>query len=337
MKKILILSLALVLLFGAVSCSKGGATEGKAAKSITLKMSEVHVDGYPTTLGDLEFARLVEEATDGRIKIDVYTNGTLYGEETGAIEALQVGDCAFARVSASPVASYVPALNAIQLPYLYMSSEHMWKVLNSEIGQGMLDQVEASGSGLIGLCWYDSGSRSFYTKTPVHGPQDIKGLKIRMQNNQMMCRLVELLGGTPVTGIGANEIYGALTQGVIDGAENNWPTYYTKGDYEAANYYCLDAHTRVPEIVLGSVEALKKVSADDMKIIKECAKKTQEFEIAEWKKLEATAEKAIREHGNVVYQPTDAELKGFAAAMEPIYAEYGKGYEDIIAKIKAMN
>lgn len=331
MKKLTAVLLVALL---ALTCVFANAT----AESVTLKLSEVHVDGYPTTMADLEFARLVEEATKGRVKIEVYANGTLYGEETGAIEAMQIGDCAFARVSASPVANYVPALNAIQLPYLYKSADHMWAVLNGEVGQSMLDAVEASGSGLIGLCWYDSGSRNFYTTTPVAKPADLKGLKIRMQNNTMMCRLVELMNGTPVTGIGPNDIYSAIQTGVIDGAENNWPTYYSKGDYEVAKYFCLDAHTRVPEILLGSVAALKNagISDKDIEIIKECAKKTQEYEIEQWKAMEKTAEDAIRANGNVIYTPTAAELKLFSDAMAPLYKEYGAGYEDIIAQIQKI-
>lgn len=117
-----------------------------AASATTLKLSEVHAEGYPTTLADQEFARLIEEKTEGRIKVEVYSGGQLYGEETGSIEALQLGDIAFARVSASPVASYVPALNAIQMPYLYKNADHMWAVLDGEIGQDMLAQIEASGS-----------------------------------------------------------------------------------------------------------------------------------------------------------------------------------------------
>lgn len=109
-----------------------------AASATTLKLSEVHAEGYPTTLADQEFARLIEERTEGRIKVEVYSGGQLYGEETGAIEALQLGDIAFARVSASPVASYVPALNAIQMPYLYKNADHMWAVLDGKIGQDCL-------------------------------------------------------------------------------------------------------------------------------------------------------------------------------------------------------
>lgn len=334
MKKLLTIALALVLVLSVASAS-----------ALTLKLSEVHVDGYPTTEADKEFARLVEERTEGRIKIDVYANASLYGEETGAIEAMQMGDIAFARVSASPVSSYVPAMNAIQMPYIYKSADHMWAVLDGEIGQKMLDEVEASGSGLVGLCWYDSGSRNFYTKTLVEKPADLKGLKIRMQNNAMMVDMTNVLGGVGVTGIGPNDIYSAITQGTIDGAENNWPTYYTKGDYEAATYFCLDGHTRVPEVLLGSAEILNDLDAADLEIIKACAKETQEYEKMLWAKMEAEAEAAVRANGNTIVEPTAEAIAEFQAAMTTpsdvlggvsLYEKYGKGLEEYIDAIKAV-
>ena len=267
MKKHLAILLALALTLAA----------GAASAATTLKLSEVHAEGYPTTLADQEFARLVEERTQGRIRIEVYSGGTLYGEETGAIEALQLGDIAFSRVSASPVSSYVPAMNAIQMPYLYKNADHMWAVLDGEIGQNMLAQIESSGSGLVGLCWYDAGARSYYTTKPVACVADMKGMKIRMQNNAMMVDMTNVLGGTGVTGIGPNEVYSAIRQGTIDGAENNWPTYQNMGDYEAAPYYVLDEHTRVPEVLLASAAVLSELDPADVEIIRAAAKDTQEY------------------------------------------------------------
>ena len=232
-----------------------------AASATTLKLSEVHAEGYPTTLADQEFARLIEEKTEGRIKVEVYSGGQLYGEETGSIEALQLGDIAFARVSASPVASYVPALNAIQMPYLYKNADHMWAVLDGEIGKDMLAQIEASGSGLVGLCWYDAGARSYYTTKKVASVADMKGLKIRMQNNAMMVDMTNVLGGTGVTGIGPS-------------------------DYEAATFYVLDEHTRVPEILLASAEVLSSLDPADVEIIKQCAIETEAYEKAKWAEKE---------------------------------------------------
>lgn len=329
MKKTLFVFVAVIaILLCCVSCSK--------SEKIVLKLSEVHAEGYPTALADHEFARLVNEKTNGRITIEVYTGGTLYGQESAAIEALQIGDLAFARVSASPVGSYVPAINAIQMPYLYNDAQHMWDVLNGEIGQGLLADIEKSGSGLIGLCYYDAGSRSFYVTKEVRTLEDMKGLKIRVQNNPMMVRMVELLGASGVTGIGPNDVYSAITQGVIDGAENNWPTYQNMGDYEAAKYYILDNHTRVPEILLASVEALKKLSAEDMAIIKECAKETQAYEIEQWALKEKSSEEIVRAKGTTVVELTNDVYASFQAAMAPLYTEYGVGYEDVIAKIKAV-
>lgn len=328
MKKMLVVLMALLMTFSLVT---------SVSAQTVLKMSEVHAEGYPTTLADHEFARLVEEKTEGRIKVEVYSGGTLYGEETGAIEALQLGDLAFARVSASPVSNFVPALNAIQMPYLYKSGEHMWAILNGEIGQGFLAGIEKSpDSGLVGLCYYDAGSRSFYVTREVKTVGDMAGLKIRVQNNTMMVRMVELLGGAPITGIGPNDVQQAISTGTIDGAENNWPTYQNMGDYEAANYYILDQHTRVPEVLLASAEVMKSLDPADAEIIRQVAKDTQEYEIAEWAKKEAAAEAIVREAGTVVIELTPEARAEFEEKMAPLYEEFGSEWMDIINQIKEI-
>jgi tripartite ATP-independent transporter DctP family solute receptor len=305
------------------------------AAPVKLKLSEVHIEGYPTTLADREFARLVKEKTEGRVEISVYSGGTLYGSEPEAIEALVIGELAFARVSASPVANFVPDLNAIQLPYLYKSADHMWAVLNGQIGQDMLKKVQSSGSGLIGLCWYDAGSRCFYLKKSISSIADMKGLKIRVQDSKMMVRMIELLGATAVTGIGPNDVYSNIMSGVIDGAENNWPTYDTKGDYKAAKFYIQDHHTRVPEILLASEKALanRKVSAADIEIIKQCAKSTQEYEIAQWKEMEKKSEANVKAGGATAVALNASQLKAFQDAMAPLYKEFGSSYTAIINAI----
>ena len=333
MKKVLALVLSFVMVF---------ALSSVAVAETVLKLSEVHAEGYPTALADQEFARLVSEKTEGRIKIDVYLGGTLYGQETEAIEAMQIGDLAFARVSASPVGSYVPSINAIQMPYLYKSAAHMWAVLNGDIGQKLLADIETgvnkdgNPSGLVGLCYYDAGSRSFYLTKEVHSVADMAGLKIRVQNNPMMVDMVAALGATGVTGIGSNDVYASITQKVIDGAENNWPTYQNMGDYEAAKFYILDQHTRVPEILLGSAAALKKVNPADMEIIKQVAKETQEFEIAAWAKKEAESEKIVRAAGTTVIDLSPAAYAEFQSKMAPLYTEFGAAYTDIINQIKEV-
>jgi tripartite ATP-independent periplasmic transporter solute receptor, DctP family len=326
MKKLLSLVLAFVMVLSFASM----------ASAETMRLSEVHADGYPTSLADEEFARLIEEKTEGRIKIEVYTGGTLYAQETGAIEAMQVGDLAFSRVSASPVASYVPAINAIQMPYLYNNSEHMWAVLNGDIGKKMLEDLTASDAGLVALCWYDAGSRCFYSTKEIKSVADMAGLKFRMQNNAMMVRMVELLGAAGVTGIGPNEVYSAIQTGTVDGAENNWPTYQNMGDYEVAKYYILDQHTRVPEILLMSKMVWEGLSAEDQEIIMQCAADTQAYEIEKWAEKEADSEKIVREAGTVVVELTPEAFAEFQEKMAPLYEEFGAEYKDIIDAIKAV-
>lgn len=166
---------------------------------------------------------------------------------------------------------------------------------------------------MIGLCYYDGGSRCFYTTKKVEKVADLAGLKIRMQDNALMCDLVKVLGASPVVGIGPNEVSQNITSGVIDGAENNWPTYESKGDYKAAPYYTLDHHTRVPEVLLASETALASagVSAEDIEIIKQCAKDTQEFEIEAWKAREVESEKIVLEGGAQAVELTDEAFAEF--------------------------
>ncbi len=328
MKRILTLVLAVALILGLASA---------ASAQTVLKLAEVHKEGYPTALADVEFARLVEEKTEGRIKVEVYLGGTLYETEPASIEALQLGDLAFSRVSASPVSNFVPAINAIQMPYLYKSGAHMWAVLNGEIGQSFLKGIEEhETAGLMGLCYYDAGSRSFYLTKEVHTVADMAGLKIRVQDNAMMKRMVELLGATPVTGIGPTAVRENIATGVINGAENNWPTYQNMGDYEVAKFYILDQHTRVPEIMLASKAALKDLSPEDMAIIRECAVAVQQFEIDEWAKKEASSEEIVRAAGTTVIELTPEARAEFEERMLPLYQEFGAQWMDLINQIKEI-
>ncbi len=328
MKKILTLVLVAVLILGLASA---------ASAQTVLQLAEVHAPGYPTALADEEFARLVEERTEGRVKVEVFLNGTLYGSEKDSLEALQLGDLAFSRVSASPVSNFVPAINAIQMPYLYKSGAHMWAVLNGEIGQTFLKGIEEhETANLIGLCYYDAGSRSFYLTKEVRTVADMAGLKIRVQDNQMMKRMVELLGATPVTGIGPNDVQQAIATSVVDGAENNWPTYQNMGDYEVAKFYILDQHTRVPEILMASKIALSVLSPEDMAIIRECAVAVQQFEIDEWAKKEASSEQIVRDAGTTVIELTPEARAEFEEKMLPLYQEFGAEWMDLINQIKEI-
>ena len=336
MKKIGILFITFLILSLVPSCSKNhGATIKK--HPVTLRLSENHVAGYPTSLADEEFARLVQKRTGGRVKIEVREGGALAQNEGDAIEGLQTGDLAFTRVSSSSVAAYVNQINAIQFPYLYRNADHMWKVLNGQIGQDILNGIESSGSGLVGLCYYDGGSRNFYVNKPVHSVADMKGLRIRVMNSPIMLDMCEALGAKGVTGLSMTEIRGAVLSGKIDGAENNFPSYQSNGDYSIAPYFVLDQHTRIPEILIASKKVLSRLDPGDVEIIKEVAKETQEYEIQKWKEREAYSEQVSRKNGCQVIELSSHEYDEFQKAMDPVYKKHGSQYMSIINAIRAVN
>lgn len=278
-----------------------------------------------------KFAEMVEEKTGGRIHIDVYYGGQL-GDEKALIEQLQFGGIDFTRASISPLSEFEKSLNVLSLPYLYKDADQMWRVLEGDIGEDFLKSVEKAG--IIGLSWYDAGARNFYnSKKPVTKLDDLKGLKIRVQESQLMMGMVSALGAS-ATPMAYGEVYSGLQTGVIDGAENNWPSYESTSHYEVAKYYVLDEHSRIPEMQMISKSTWDKLSADDQKIIKECALESAKIERALWAEKEAAAEAKVKEAGSVITTLDAGEKEKFQAAMAPLYAQFGAGYENIIKAIQ---
>lgn len=328
--------LALALVIGAGSAfangqsqsSSGSAAPAAAAQPIIMRLAETHPADYPTTKGDYKFAELVKERTNGRIVIEVYPSSQL-GEEKAVIEQVQFGAIDFTRVSISPVAAFAPQLNALQMPYLYRNADHMWKVLMGPIGQEMLASLDSAN--FVGLGWFESGARSFYnSKKPVEKPEDLAGMKIRVQESDLMVSLVSAFGAI-ATPIPYGEVYSALQTGVVDGAENNWPSYYSASHYEVAKYYTLDEHTRVPEIVIGSKISLSKLSAEDQKIIKQAALDAIDYQRAEWAAYEKVAEEKVRANGNVIIPIGDKAP--WQAKMAAFYARQSAEVQAMIKRI----
>lgn len=304
------------------------AEPAKPKEVVTFRMAEVHPEGYPTTMADREFARLVEERTDGRYKIEVYSGGQL-GDEKSVTEQVQFGAIDFARLSLSPITEFEKSLNVLMLPYIYRDKQHMFNVVDGPIGDKLL--VELEKSGLVGLSWFDAGARSFYnSKREVKTPDDMKGLKIRVQETKLMMDLVSALGASPVA-MAYGDVYSALQTGVIDGAENNWPSYDSTHHYEVAKYFTLDEHTRVPELILTSTMVMNKLSPEDQEIFRKAAKEAAEFERVEWEKYEKVSEQTVKDAGNTI---TVLETNAaFQEKVQSLYDEFGKGYEDLIQEI----
>ena len=223
---------------------------------LILRYAENQPEGYPTTEAAYAFADKVSERTNGRVQVRVYSNGAL-GSETSVIEQMEYGGIDFSRASVMSLGEFVPETYVLQLPYLYEDDEHMWAVLDGPIGQVFLDSIKKR-IGLTGLAWFDAGVRHFYTNTPVETLDDLKGLRIRIGESSMMQSIIGALGAVPVP-LAYDDVYSALAKGEIDGAENNWPSYAFTGHYEVAKYMLLDGHTRIPELLLASEEAMEQL------------------------------------------------------------------------------
>lgn len=328
--------LTIGILAAAVMCAPGcgnradsPANAAVSEQKIVLRLAETHPIDYPTTKGDLEFARLVGERSNGRIRIEVYPNAQL-GQEKEAIEQVQFGGIDFTRVSISPLAAFAKQFDALQLPYVFRSSEHEWKVLNGPIGDEMLASLEPAG--FIGLSWFESGARNFYnTGRAIKSPEDLKGLKIRVQQSDLMVGMVNSLGAIAVP-MAYGEVYTGLKTGLIEGAENNWPSYMSTGHYEVAKYYTLDEHTRVPEITIGSKISLGKLSAADRALIMKAAKDSMPYQIAQWAAYKKIAEDKVREGGAIVTLVPDKSA--FRAAMNPVYEKQSPEIRDLAKRIQ---
>jgi len=303
-----------------------------AASPMVMRLAETHPQDYPTTKGDYEFARLVKERTNGRIVVEVFHSKQL-GEEAAVIEQVQLGAIDMTRVSISAVSSFVRDLDAFQLPYLYRDADHMWKVLNGPIGEEILKKHEAFN--FVGVGWFESGSRNFYTKKPVKTVADLKGMKIRVQQAPLMVGMVQALGAV-ATPLPYGEVYSALQTGVVDGAENNWPSYLTTSHFEVAKFWISDQHTRVPEITVGSKKIFDKLSKEDRAIILKAMKDAQPVQYKLWVDFEKVAEKAVREKGCTITDVSPQEKQKFMDAMKPVYDKQPPEIMAVANKIRAV-
>ena len=303
-----------------------------SAAPIVMRLAETHPQDYPTTKGDYEFARLVKERTNGRIVVEVFHSKQL-GEEAAVIEQVQLGAIDMTRVSISAVSSFVRDLDAFQLPYLYRDAAHMWKVLDGPIGEEILKKHEAFN--FVGVGWFESGSRNFYTKKPVKTVGDLKGMKIRVQQAPLMVGMVEALGAV-ATPLPYGEVYSALQAGVVDGAENNWPSYLTTSHFEVAKYFIVDEHTRVPEITVGSKKIFDKLSKEDYALVLKAMKDAQPYQFKLWVDFEKVAEKAVRDRGSIITEVSPQEKQKFMDAMKPVYDKQPPEIMAVANKIRAV-
>jgi len=318
-------------LTGALIAALGLAIQGcePADRQVRLKLAHTLDTGHTVHKAMVLMGERLQFYSGGKMAIDIYPSGQL-GNERELIELLQIGSLAMTKVSASPLEGFVPAMKVFNIPYLFDSSEQFLRVLDSDIGKELLHAPEVVR--LRGLGYYDAGARSFYTTTrPVQQPADLGGLKIRVQESQTAMQMVSALGGAP-TPIAWGELYTALQQGVVDGAENNPPSFFLSRHYEIAKYYTLDEHSSVPDILLISEYVWDSLDAEQRQWLQMAVEDSVQYQRVQWQKDTQAALDAVAAAGVTLIYPDKAKFVDQVSAMHRAYD--GSPIGDLIKRIK---
>jgi tripartite ATP-independent transporter DctP family solute receptor len=316
LKKIFLSIIVCALLVGILSSCSNTASGDE--NSVTLRLAHNQSETHPVHKSLVEFAKLVEEKTDGSVKVKLYPNGQL-GSEREVIELTQTGAVDVAKVSASALESFNETYSLFSLPYLFDNSEHYYRVMNSDIAQDIYQTTDKIG--FIGLTFYDSGIRNFYTKnTPIMHPDDLKGLKIRVQPSATAIEMIKLMGGAP-TPMSFGEVYTAMQSGVIDGSENNETALTDNNHGEVAKQYSYSEHSIVPDILIMSNEKWQELTEEQKQAISEAAKESTEFHKVVW---DAAIEKAVKDakEKGVTFNTPDKEP--FQKAVQPLHEKFSE-------------
>lgn len=290
---------------------------GAAARE--FRAADTQAEDYPTVQALRYMGALITERTGGRHEIKVFHSRQL-GEEKETIEQTRAGAIDLNRTNVALIGNFVPAMNVLAMPFLFRSIEHMQKVLDGPIGNEILGSFEPYG--FVGLAFYDSGARSIYNSVrPVKSIADLKGLRIRVQQSELMSEMMRALGAEPVE-LPYGQVLTGLATNLIDGAENNWPSFVTTDHYRYARYLALTEHAMSPEVLVISLKAWRSLSADDQQIFREAAQRSSQFMREKWRDLEEQSQLKARAAGISVTR--DIDRKPFEDAMAPIYAKVAR-------------
>lgn len=323
-KKVLLNSFYILLIFLAIGCEND-----KEVK--VIKLGHGLSTSHSVHKAIVFMANRLKEKSGGTLLMDIYPNQQL-GSERECLELLQIGSLGMTKVSTAVMENFIPSFKILGLPYLFRDREHRFKVLESEIGGMFLNQ--SIGKRLKGLTFYDSGTRSFYSQTPIYTPEDLEGLKLRVQESATAINMVRLMGGS-ATPISWGELYTALQQGIVDGAENNLPSFYLNRHYEVCKYYTMDEHTAIPDELLISTLVWDKLSIKEQQWLKEAAMESSEYQKELWSQAELVALEGMEEAGVEVIIP---EKELFREQVQPMYEEFSEDPEmkKIIDAIQAV-
>lgn len=299
--------------------------------TVVLKLGHSLDTGHAVHKGMVFMAERLDEISAGRMRIDIYPSGQLGGERE-TVELVQIGSLAMTKVSTSPLESFVPAMQLFSIPYVFRDREHFFKVLDSEIGRDLLASTEVAR--LRGLGYYDAGSRSFYTNDkPIDSPADLEGLKIRVQKSQTSVKMVAALGGS-ATPISWGELYTALQQGVVDGAENNPPSFYLSRHYEISKFYALDEHTSVPDILLISSRVWHDLDPQQQTWLQQAVDDSVVYQRELWQRATDEALAAVAAAGVTISYPDKAPFQEAVTEMKAAYE--GTEVAALLRRIEAV-
>jgi tripartite ATP-independent transporter DctP family solute receptor len=281
-----------------------------------FRAADTQSEDYPTVQALRYMGGLIAESSGGRHQIRVFHSRQL-GEEKETIEQTRAGAIDLNRTSVSLIGTVVPAMNVLAMPFLFRSTEHLQKVLDGPIGNEILGSLEAYG--FVGLAFYDSGVRSIYNSIkPIRSIADMKGLRLRVQQSELMSDMIKALGAEPVE-LPYGQVLAGLVTKLVDGAENNWPSFFTTGHYKYAGYYTLTEHTMSPEVLFMSRKAWESLSPEDRNMFRNAAIQSSRFMREKWKDLEQRSRQQAQDAGVTIV--TEFERKPFEAAMTAIYAK----------------
>ncbi len=299
-----------------------------------FRSSDVHPKEYPTVQAVIHMGKLISERTGGKYDVKVFPQSAL-GSEKDTVEQTKLGALDMVRVNTAVFTAIAPETLVPSLPFLFKSKDHMRRVLDGPIGDDILAALEPQG--FIGLAFYDSGSRSIYTPgKPIRSVADMKGLKVRVQQSDMWVSLMQALGAN-ATPLPYAEVYTALKTGVVDAAENNWPSYDTSRHFEVAKFYSLTEHSMAPELLVFSKRVWDGLSADDRKIIKQAAKESVPHMRKLWDEQEEKSRKLVEAAGVTIV--SDINKQSFADAAKPVYDKFASDpkLKSLIARIQQTN
>jgi tripartite ATP-independent transporter DctP family solute receptor len=291
-----------------------GALDTLAARE--FRAADIQEESYPTVQALLYMDRMVAERTGGRHRIRVFHSRQL-GEESQTIEQTRVGAIDINRINVAAIGDVAPTLNILAQPFLFRSIDHLYRVIDGPVGDDILAAIEPNG--FIGLTYYDSGARSVYTRSqPVRGLPDLKGLRIRVQQSDLVIRMMKALGAEPVA-LPYGQVLTALSAQLVDGAENNWPSFVTTGHYKVAQYYAVTEHTMGPEVLVMSRRAWQELSDADRAIFRAAARDSSKYMREQWQSWEEQSRKQAAEAGVTIIGKLDR--KPFEDATRPLRDE----------------